>query len=212
MKPYYEEDGITIYHGDCREILPTLSPDAIVADPPYGMDLDCDYSRFRTSHAHAYVGNTYSPVAGDGERFDPSWLLTYSKVVLWGMNHFAATLPVGTTLVWIKRGDSGFGSFLSDAEVAWMKGGHGVYCRRDTSLSGAGRIPFHPTLKPVGVMKWCIEKLGSAETICDPYMGSGTTLVAAKNLGREAIGIELEEKYCEIAAKRLAQRVLELTA
>jgi site-specific DNA-methyltransferase (adenine-specific) len=130
--------------------------------------------------------------------------------VLWGANHFARHLPVGTTLVWLKRLDGGFGSFLSDAEVAWMRGGHGVYCRRDTSLMD-GNSRTHPTEKPVGIMQWCIEKT-DAEVILDPFMGSGTTGVACARLGRRFIGCEIEEKYFDIACRRIeaAQRQADL--
>lgn len=210
LTPYYEHGGITIYHGDCMEILPTLPDGAIVSDPPYGMDNNCDYTRF-TMGPNGHGGSSsrkYKPVHGDDKDFDPSPWLRYGEVILFGFNHFVSRLPVGTTLVWLKRFDGGFGSFLSDAEIAWMKGGHGVYCFRDTSLLAETNIRCHPTQKPVPLMSWCIQKVTS-QTILDPYMGSGTTLVAAKNLGRRAIGIEIEEKYCEIAAKRLSQEVFD---
>ena len=98
-------------------------------------------------------------------------------------------------------------SFLSDGETGWWKTGHGVYIKsisgqRHRALSG-----LHPTQKPVELMKWCIKKSKTKDTILDPFMGSGTTLVAAKELGRKAIGIEIEEKYCEIAVDRLRQEV-----
>ena len=125
---------------------------------------------------------------------------------MWGYNHFAQRLPVGTTLVWLKRLDGAFGSFLSDAELAWMKGGRGIYCRRDFSMMAEAKYRVHPSQKPVELMKWCLLKLGepwTIGTVLDPYCGSGSTLIAAKDLGLRAIGIEIEEKYCEIAANRL---------
>jgi DNA modification methylase len=90
-----------------------------------------------------------------------------------------------------------------------MKGGHGVYCHRDLSMNAITNERAHPTQKPVGLMKWCVQQAGEAELILDPFMGSGTTLRAAKDLGRKSIGIEIEEKYCEIAANRLRQEVLQ---
>lgn len=213
MRPYFERDGITIYHGDCRDVLPTLTGiEAVVSDPPYGMRWDGSVSVGRNGHGSkgsrsSRYGET---VFGDDTPFDPSPWLRFEKVVLWGWNHFAARLPVGTALVWIKRFDGGFGSFLSDAEIAWMKGGHGVYLHRDTTLMGETHQRRHPTEKPVGLMRWCIQRAQCTGVILDPYMGSGTTLRAAADLGHHAIGIEVEERYCEIAARRLEQQVLPL--
>lgn len=215
MNPYYQDDSVTIYHGDCREIELSFSA-AVVSDPPYGMGWNTDSSRFSggepSSRARRGRGRTdWGDVANDDEPFDPTPWLSFDEVILWGANHYASRLPVGTTLVWIKRFDGGFGTFLSDAEVAWSKGGHGVYCRRDTSLMSHTGHRWHPTEKPLGLMRWCIDRTKSP-LIIDPFMGSGTTLRAAKDAGRKAIGVELDESYCEIAAKRLAQEVLDLGA
>ena len=214
MKPYFTDSTgtIQIFHGDCREILPLVKADVVVSDVPYGMNWNVDTSRFsggsQESKARRGEGRTDRlSVQADDQPFDPSPFLGFDEVILFGCNHFAARLPVGTTLVWIKRNDDAFGSFLSDAELAWMKGGHGVYCFRDTSMAGEARTRAHPTQKPLPLMRWCIEKT-TGSTILDPFMGSGTTLRAAKDLGRRAIGIEIEERYCEIAAKRLQQEVL----
>ena len=219
MKPYYERGGITIYHGDCREVLPELEPvDVVLTDPPYGIGLNTDSSRFSggTAESMAKRGNGIgsaagAPVVGDDKPFDPTFLLGYGgHQVIWGWNHFPHLLPPGACLVWLKRNDEAFGSFLSDAETAWMSKGHGVYCRRDLTNNAIANERAHPTQKPEGLMQWCIEFFPDAKTILDPFMGSGTTLRAAKDLGRKAIGIEIEEEYCEIAAKRLAQEVLSL--
>ena len=212
IEPYYQDDAVTIYLGDALEITPALSGiDAVITDPPYGMDYDTNSTRFKAGHG----GNNKDwgkRVLNDDKPFEPLPWLAFDKVILWGFNHFAARLPTGTTLVWLKKYDHLFGTFLSDAELAWMKGGCGVYCRRDTSLLGETRERIHPTQKPLNIMKWCIEKakVPAGGLILDPFMGSGTTLRAAKNLGLKAIGIEIEEKYCEIAAKRMAQEVLAL--
>lgn len=217
MKPYYEAGGVTIYHGDCRAIMPGLTFDAVVSDPPYGMNADTDSRRFSGGYfgesgraIRRGTGRAWDAIVGDDAPFDPSEFLDAPHVVLWGMHHFAQRLPVGTVLVWIKRADELFGTFLSDAELAWRKGGHGVYCHRkqfpppSRGAEAFGK-PAHPTQKPLSLMRWSIERSGapSSAVILDPFMGSGTTLVAAKELGRRAIGIEIEERYCEIAAKRL---------
>ena len=202
----------TLYLGDCREILPTLGKvDAVVTDPPYGMNWNTDSSRFsggpRDSVVRRGQGRAdWGDIAADDQPFDPSPWLAYPQVVLFGCNHFGQYLPVGTILVWIKRLDPGFGSFLSDAELAWRKGGCGVYCRRDTSLASSANERNHPTEKPVGLMRWCIEKLKDRpQVILDPFMGSGTTGVAAINLGRKFIGIEIEPKYFDIACRRIEE-------
>lgn len=193
--------------GDCLDILPTLGKvDAVITDPPYGMKWDGRVVAGGHSPGlkSKHFGET---IFGDDKPFDPSPFLSFPKVLMWGCNHYAQRLPLGTTLIWIKRFDPAFGSFLSDAEIAWMKGGHGVYCRRDTSLKATAKSQNHPTEKPVGIMRWCIEKCGSPNAILDPFMGSGTTGVAAIQLGRKFIGIEREPKYFDIACKRIEQAV-----
>ena len=200
----------TLYHADCRDILPTLDKvDCVVTDPPYGMNLNTDNRRFSggTAGNIAKCGNGPGTgggykIIGDDKPFDPTPLLQFKETIIWGFNHFAAKLPIGTILVWIKRFDNGFGSFLSDAELAWMKGGHGVYCHRDLSMTSITRKRLHPTQKPIGLIRWCIEKCKS-DTILDPFMGSGTTGVACARLGRKFIGIEIEKKYFDIACERI---------
>jgi len=205
----------TLYLGDCRDILPTLGKvDAVVTDPPYGMRWDTNSARFSGgSGAGPRYGrgrSDWGAIAGDNEPFDPAPWLDFPKVILFGSNHYAARLPVGTTLLWIKKADHLFGTFLSDAEVAWMKGGHGVYCFRHQSpppsrVAEHDGTVAHPTQKPIQLMKWCIEKTGNAETILDPFMGSGTTGVAAVQMGRDFIGIECKPKYFDIACRRIEQ-------
>lgn len=206
--------------GDCLEVMPTLeagSVDAVITDPPYGMNWDTDLTRFsgghRDSRAKRGMGRKYeSPIIGDDAPFDPSPWLDFPIVVLWGCNHFAARLPIGTTLVWLKRFDPAFGSFLSDAELAWMKGGHGVYCRRDVSLNAETANRAHPTQKPVGLMKWVLDmaKVPIGATILDPFMGSGTTGVACIKTGRRFIGIEIDPGYFAIAEKRISEAAMQL--
>ena len=213
--PYYLDALVAIYHGDCREWTPEA--DVIVTDPPYGMGNDGDTTRFTGGALGIHrrgMGKVRPQIVGDDLPFDPTPWLDYPHVVLWGSNHFGAHLPVGTTLVWLKRPDHLFGSFLSDAEVAWMKGGHGVYAYRH-DWAGFSRIAtdgesVHQNQKPIALMRWCIQRAGGTGTVLDPFMGSGSTLVAAKSLGRHAIGIEIEERYCEVAARRCAQEVLGL--
>jgi site-specific DNA-methyltransferase (adenine-specific) len=219
MKPYYQDSVVTIYHGDCREILPILEPvDLVLTDPPYGVNLNTDNSRFSGGDTASISrrGKSIGPangakIANDEKEFDPAFLTQYGEhQVIWGWNNFPDKLPRGACLVWLKRNDEAFGSFLSDAETAWMSKGHGIYCRRDLSNNAIALQRVHPTQKPVSLMCWCLDFFPNANTILDPFMGSGTTLRAAKNLNRKAVGIEINEQYCETAALRMCQEVLSL--
>lgn len=215
MTPYYQDDLTVLYHADWRDVLPSLNAkiDMLLTDPPYGLDWDTDYRKINTgeNQKDARHANTWPQIHGDKEPFDPSPWLRYRHVIIWGANHFAARLPVGRLLIWDKRHASGR-SVLSHGEVAWMKGGHGVWIYAETCV-GFNRTERvqHPTQKAQGLMRWCMTQAGSTwrrdrvniNRVLDPFCGSGTTLVAAKELGKQAIGIEIEERYCETAANRL---------
>lgn len=197
----------TLIFGDCREILPTLGKvDAVVTDPPYGMGWNTDSRRFTGG------GRADRLITGDDKLFNPEPWLAFSEVILWGANHYAQRLPVGQTLVWLKKYQEQYGTFLSDAEIGWQRGGHGVYClhapdspsRRRTEYNGQGDDTAHPTQKPLALMTWCIKRV-DGQTILDPFMGSGTTGVAAIKLGRKFIGIEIEPKYFDIACRRIEE-------
>lgn len=212
----------TLYLGDCREIAPTLPrPAAVISDPPYGVAWNTDSTRFCGGAQVVKRGKDWGgQIVGDREPFDPApWLRAAEAVVMWGSNHYAARLPVGTTLIWLKRNDEAFGTFLSDAEVAWMRGGHGVYAFRDArgptgrAVEGLGEAA-HPTQKPVPLMRWCIEKakVPPGGVILDPYMGSGSTGVAAVQMRHPFVGIEIEQRYFDVACRRIeeAQRQSDL--
>ena len=225
MKPYYEHAGITIYHRSCRDLafIGSLGEVCVLTDPPYGIDYDTDSRRFSRKSSPWWDNVDTSKVSkkprvqGDAEKFNPTWWTTF-PAILWGANHYADKLPTsGGWLVWDKRigvedaAEKGWP--MSEAELAWtnVRGSVRVFRNLWFGLvrSEEKGEHYHPTQKPLNLMKWCIGFLPEG-TILDPFMGSGTTLVAAKNLGRKAIGIELEERYCEIAAKRLAQEVMPL--
>lgn len=205
MTPYYDRDGITIWCGDCLEIMPGLDDiDSLISDVPYGIDFDTDYTRFSggasEQHRHRHI-------AGDDKAFDPSHLLKHRRVALFGANTFA--LPIGAYLVWDKRTPGANKNVMADAEIAWLNSGHGVYIF-EHSWDGFNRASergtnYHPAQKPVAVMQWIIQKVRPQGLICDPYMGSGSTLVAAQREGRRAGGIELSEEYCQTAVERLRQ-------
>jgi len=231
--PYYSENGITIYHGDCLEILPKLEPaDLVLTDPPY-KSLDIDVVRGtttrlvdgRNTRGGDRVGSgAWFSTLGDDELCaflsgiysslpDHAALYIFSDVKT-GLR-ILPSLPIKNVLVWDKV-SIGMG-------YSWRRMHEWVgFCPRSAHRlrdKGLGDIlraqvpehKCHPTEKPCEVLQPIIlNSTDPGSTIIDPFMGSGTTLRAAKDLGRKAIGIEIEEKYCEIAAKRLAQEVLQL--
>lgn len=209
MKPYYEHAGITIYHGDCREVLPTLGKfDAVIADPPYGISY-VKGSGGKGKHDR----RNCDPVIGDNKYFEPRWILDFApEILLWGANYFSDKLPLGRWHAWDKLdGLESFDSF-SDIEYAWQRGKGACrmfrYLWKGICQAGdksGGRE--HPTQKPEPLMRWCIELCGFPKRIVDPYCGTGPTLRAAKELGLQATGIDVCERYCEIAARRLQQEV-----
>jgi site-specific DNA-methyltransferase (adenine-specific) len=201
-RPYYQDDHVTLYHGDCREILPGLpSYDLLLTDPPYGIaqvwkgGLGHGWSN---AHLQAAVRNKWDTTAPDPATLD--LLLAKAKdAVIWGGNHFPLPLSRGW-LIWNKP-ERGFS--LAEAELAWTSRDMVIrVC--DQPRSEPGRQ--HPTQKPLRLMSWCLNFFPEAKTVLDPYAGSGTTLRAATNRGLYSVGIEAEERYCEIAARRLDQQ------
>ena len=208
LKPYYEDEACAIILGDCREILPTLSFDVVVSNPPYGIDHPTDYAN--RGRGKLAVSRNYSPVIGDSTPFNPAFLMEY-QCILWGANYYADKLPSSSGwLVWDKARPHDLDQ--ATAELAWSNFAKGArifrYLWNGMIRAGDDELT-HPTQKPVALMHWCLTlKWTPAGVVCDPFMGSGTTLRAAKDLGRRAIGIEICEEYCEIAARRMSQIAL----
>ena len=207
MTPYYEQDGITIYHGDCREILPTFpdrSFDLVLTDPPYGIGRDGQrVSTGGHGGRKGYEFRGWDSSIPPPEVFDEMRRVSTEQII-WGGQYFAHLLPPAPAwLVW----DKGQRINQSDGELAYKSNGGAlrIFTLNRVALMTDGAV--HPTQKPLDLIKWCIG-MGETASILDPFMGSGTTLVAAKQLGRKAVGIEIEEKYCEMAVKRLAQMEL----
>jgi site-specific DNA-methyltransferase (adenine-specific) len=209
-------DGrIRLINADCLEVRDSLSEvDAVIADPPYGMGWNTDSTRFSggvdREARHGLGRSDWGDIAADNTPFDPTPWLDYPHVVLWGCNHFAARLPIGTTLVWVKKPEHLYGTFLSDAELAWMKGGHGVYCYHKnfpppSRMFEAKGPCAHPTQKPIGLMAWCIDKakVPDGGLVLDPYAGSGTTAIACIRTNRRCIAIECDPKHYATAKARL---------
>ena len=207
-KPFYQDDWVSLYHGDCLELADLWTvADVLVTDPPYGI-----------AHRSGWLDR---PIAGD-----ETTVARESVIDIWG---FKAAIMFGTwrvprpsfvrqLVVWDKGDSPGMG----DLSLPWGPSHEDIYImgegfqgrrtgsviRYPTLSAGSTERPDHPTPKPVPLMEELIRKCPPG-VIADPFAGSGSTLVAAKALGRRAIGVELEERYAEIAARRLAQDVLD---
>jgi DNA modification methylase len=213
LKPYYQHAGITIYHGDCREILPSLPKhDLLLTDPPYGIAYDASHTKYKN-------GIDRGDAKWDKEPFDPSHLIALEvDSIIWGGNCFSSRLPDASSwIAWVKIARQDVDIRQSDCELAWTNclGRSRVFQHLWIGAyreSESGMQNYHPTQKPVALMRWCLSLMPKAQNILDPYFGSGTTLVAAKSMGLKATGIEMHEPYCEIAAKRLSQEVFDFTA
>lgn len=220
MTPYYDDGTVTIYHGDCLDLIGALEFDAVVADPPYGVAERT--ARGTAGRSAAATAADWAPVVGDDKPFEPGpWLALGVPLVLFGANHYASRLPDASRwLVWDKlagltsKRDVGFND-NADCELAWtnLGGPARLYSQRWTGMLREGRDARarrqHPTEKPVELFAWVLAQVPGA-VVLDPYCGSGPTLRAAKDAGRRVIGIEVDERYCEIAARRCAQEVLQL--
>lgn len=214
MKKEVLAEGVELYLGDCREILPTLGKvDALVTDPPYGIGADevalsaalqrikAD-GKSKAGRGWKYYGDSQ----WDRERPPPSvfalMLEASKKHIIWGGNYFTDILP--PTMQWLiwDKGQRDFS--LADFEMAWSSQNSAARIINYPRAKALQDGKEHPTQKPVEVMEWCIQALAMpVDTILDPFMGSGTTGVAAVNLGRRFIGIEIDPKYFDIACKRI---------
>jgi len=171
---------------------------ACVTDPPYGVDWNTDYTRFTSGDRHTKI--KYKPIKGDQKEFDPRPWIKFEKVVLWGANLFAQKLPRGSWIVWDKREENGT-AWLADGEVAWMKGGYGVYICPHTGPIREGR-GSHPTQKRTDVVAWTIEKIGVPPSVVDPFVGSGTTIMACEQLRVKCSAMDIEPGYVAVAIQR----------
>lgn len=210
MKPYYQDKQTTIYHGDSRELLTEICEvDLVLTDPPYGIDYQ---SAWRTEWQRK------PKIQGD-DAF-PLWIFEALKprvaLMVWCRWDVLPELPRPKSFIAWDKGNHSMGDLKHEfgrqwEAVAFYPGPKHEFTKRPVDVVRVKRVTAealcHPCEKPVGACIPFIE-CHPGETVLDPFMGSGTTLRAAKDLGRKAIGIEIEERYCEIAAKRLAQEVL----
>lgn len=209
MKPYYEHDGITLFHGDCRDLLSEVSAEVMVTDPPYGID-------YRSGFASATLARS---IAGDKDSS-----LRDAVLAWWGdrpalvFGSWRIPRPQGTRMVLIY--DKGGALGMGDLSLPWKPSHEEIYVlgsgfsgRRDSNIiqgrtqSTASKGRFHPHEKDHRALASLLLKCPPG-TVIDPFCGSGSTLVAAKSLRRKAIGIEIDERHCEVAVRRLRQEVM----
>lgn len=211
MKPYYADESVTLYCGDCREITEWLSAHVLVTDPPYGIAYESNSNRDKRN---AKIGRAVTQDDSTVSRDDVLALWGDKPAIAFGRWDAPRPALVRARLVWDKGNSIGMGDLSmpwgrSDEEIYVLGRGFegkrsGSVIRVQMLMSGDAERPDHPTPKPIGLMERLIEKCPPG-IIADPFAGSGSTLIAARNLGRKAIGVEIEERYCEIAARRLQQ-------
>jgi len=192
---------------------------AVVSDPPYGIAF-AHGGNDRSGIGGGKYSTKFAKVAieGDDQPFDPAMWLSFAKeVILWGGNHFAERLPSSPAwLIWDKRAASGHTNDFADCELAWTNLDSVARVFRHhwdgmMKASERGLPRVHPTQKPIALMEWCLGMVAPDALVVDPYMGSGTTGVAAARLGRSFIGVEIDEGYFNAAVARVAAALAEPT-
>ena len=217
MEPYYQDDYVTLYHGDCLELADKWTcADVLVTDPPYGVAYTSGWVEGRHRPSTAISGDTAVAVRDD---VLAAWGIKPS--VVFGSWRSPKPEGVRQMLIWSKGADPGTGDLTmpwgSSFEEIYVSGAGQIWGgpRRSAVLEylkpGGDRRPDHPTPKPVGLMEHLIERCPHG-VVADPFAGSGSTLLAARNLGRKVIGVEIEERYCETIAKRLQQQTFDFAA
>jgi site-specific DNA-methyltransferase (adenine-specific) len=221
VKPYYQDDLVTLFHGDCLEVTEWLEADVMVTDPPYGV-------AWLTRETYGGKMNGKGAVREKNAVANDQNTSARDEVIrLWGAKPFMMfgawkiqrPEPIDSLLIWHKAGmppGPTNAAFMTQHEEIYVRGPgfkksspplRSVLTtneHRPTAVVTAG----HPTPKPIGLMETVIDRCIQG-VIADPFAGSGATLIAARNLGRTAIGVELEEKYCELVAKRLSQQAFD---
>jgi site-specific DNA-methyltransferase (adenine-specific) len=201
VKPYYQDGSVTIYHGDCREVLPTVEYKCTLTDPPYGL---------------GFRGEAWDAKIPDIESWLPFVRTAGTTVVITAPTTMWDYPRPDWVLCWTRPGSTSrtaYGAFNHWSPcLVYGRGRWNPDSKRIPSIQQQveNRGIFHPSPKPQELMRWLV--LGTEGVVLDPFAGSGTTLRAAKDLGRKAIGIEIDERYCEIAAERCRQETLQLVA
>lgn len=208
VSPFYDRDGITIYNADARDILPLLPMfDLLLTDPPYGLG---DAWK-RTWHGNNGATKHWGDVP-EWDKTTEQWMFDVvgkaTDAIVWGAINYT-TPPAASWLVWDKVQETK----RSEFELAWstLKSGNKMFrmSRIDAYVNCADDGKQHPNQKPVQLFEWCLSLFRDAKTVVDPFMGSGTTLVAAKRAGLRAVGIDIDRRWCKVAVSRLRQGVLD---
>ena len=212
MKPYFQDEYVTLFHGDCLEVSEWLDADVLITDPPYGMAYKSGMDRTGMRTFHDAIHGDESSKARDDML---SMWSSDKAAIVFGTWRISMPSDVKQVVIWDKS-PCGFMGDLSipfgpTHEEIYIMGKHGWNGKREPSvinhqmlMSADKNRPNHPTPKPIGLMESLINK--TTGIIADPFAGSGSTLVAARNLGRKSVGVEIDEKYCEIIAQRLSQQ------
>ncbi len=212
LSPYYQHAGVTIYNGDSAQVIPSLGRfDLLLTDPKYGIGADAAAAKNKGRWGWKDYGKT-----NWDEKRTPTWLLEMAlekcdEGIIWGGNYFTDCLP--PTMGWLVWNKMQREFSLADGELAWSSYDKALRIADISRGKALTDVKQHPTQKSLHLMRWCInyaERAGGKKikTILDPFGGSGTTGRAAKDLGKQVVLIEREEKYCEIAANRMSQEML----
>jgi site-specific DNA-methyltransferase (adenine-specific) len=221
VKPYYQDDLVTLYHGDCLEVTEWLSADVLVTDPPYGIAWKGIWNYVKGEDNKTKPGQ--QPIKNDEESVvrDMALSLWGSKpAIVFGSWKVSRPELTKHRLIWHKAGMAPGAlnaAFMSQDEEIYIWGDgfrksspplRSVIRTEEARSVEVGKIG-HPTPKPIGLMEILVDRCPDG-VIADPFAGSGATLIAARNYGRKVVGVELEEKYCELIAKRLSQQAFDL--
>ena len=210
INAYYSDEFVTLYHGDCRDILPQLTADVLITDPPYGVDFNGKATKSKAPGSGGYT----TPDSAIGPEVVAMALPMVKRGAVFSGNRLLQAYPRAQDIgcVYCSAG-AGMGpwGFVCVHTILYYGKPPKRVGSRPASLQSfeTSHVDGHPCPKPVGWLEWLITHAADVEDIIlDPFVGSGTTLVAAKHLGRKAIGIEIEERYCELAVSRLGQGVM----
>jgi site-specific DNA-methyltransferase (adenine-specific) len=217
MSIYYQDDTVTLYHGDCREIDAWESAHFLLTDPPYGIS----WTQPQFTSGGKVTGRKHSGIANDGDVAARDYVIgqwgSVKPAAIFGSPQLPAPHRTKQTLVWRKAPDSGLwgtvGGWRRDWEAIYLLGNwpNGPAQRSSVLSTNLGLHSYlngHPHAKPVALLEALLLSGAPRGMVADPFSGSGTTLIASRNVGRKAVGVEIEERYCEIAAKRLDQMCL----